>query len=514
MSQAIIRSLRLWLALAASYLCLIARWGYEYGRNDEMQTQAYAKMLNNPVLYPVDNYLQNLHAKIPNERFVFSWLLSLTGDYQEIACVLLHITTSLLQFFLWYKIARLFIKTDYLIWLGLLTLFVPLFGINLGGNELYYNSFFVSNLVQLIALFGIYLFLKKNYIIALSIIALVTLLQPVIGIQLFITCSGILLIGKLLNLVDIEWITLFKTVGIWILTGGLWVIFLKIFFEEQGISNAAFFVILFEFRAPHHYLPLEFPLKDYLLMIPLLLFGTIFYLRKEIRIGLFFLISWVGMLTHLILVEGFSEVNAASLQWFKITIWLKAFSVFALFAFIEKSFPFIQNKTLKQLAFPVLISVGTAILIILIFARSLFFWNVPFDYGSHYKNDAAVEISLLAKRLSPEDALFLHPINFTTLKVYGERSSMVDYKVLVHRKKAMIDWYARIGEVYGVNVDSRKVGLQLFDLADKYFRNMDEATIKELQKKYAITHLITFKDHYLDFQKIASNDKYQIYLID
>jgi len=451
---------------------------------------------------------------VPNERFAFSWLLSLTGDYQELACVLLHILVTLLHFFLLYKIARLFIKTDYMAWLAILTLFVPLYGINLGGNELYYNSFFVSNLIQLLGLFGVYLFLNNRYIAALGIIGLGTLLQPVIGIQLFVTCSGVLFFGKLLKLIKVKWTTFFSAVFLWILTGGLWVIFLKFFFEEQGGSNADFFMILFEFRSPHHYLPFEFPLKNYLLVIPLLLLGTVFYLGKEIKLGLFFMISWAAMLVHLTLVEGFSEVNAASLQWFKITIWLKAFSVFAVFAIFEKAFPFVQNKKLQQLAFPVLATVGLAILFVLIFARSLFFWDVPFDYGNQYKEDPAVEISTKAKELTAEGALFLHPINFTTLKVYGERSSLVDYKVLVHRKKAMIDWYNCIGEVYGVNADSRKVGLELFDLADRHFKSMDEVAVKKLQEKYEITHLLTFKDHHLDFPQVVSNDKYRIYFLE
>ncbi len=506
-----IHPLKLFIALAACYFCMVGRWGYEYGRNDEMQTQAYAKLLNHPDLYSVDSYLQGIHAKVPNERFAFSWLLSLTGNYLEIACLFLHFIVTLLQLFLLYKIARRFIQTDYLVWLAILVLFVPFYGINLGGNELYYNSFFVSSLVKMMALLAIYLFLNSRYIAALGILGLGTLLQPVIGIQLFVSCSAVLFLGKLFKKVNISWKTFFSAVAIWVLTGGLWVIFLKFFFEEQGGSNTEFFNILFEFRSPHHYLPFEFPLKNYLILIPMLIAGTVFYWKKEIRLGLFFLISWLAMSVHLTLVEGFSEVNAASLQWFKITIWLEAFSLIAIFAWIEQYLPLVQHKILKKLAFPVLASVGFGVLMVLIFARHLFFWEVPFDFGDHYKNDNAVEISVQAKQQTPKDALFLHPINFTTLKVYGERSSLVDYKVLVHRKQAMIDWYQCIGDVYGVNIDSRAVGLELFDLADNYLTEMDEEAIRQLQKQYKITHLLTYRKHKLDFTEVAANAEYVIY---
>ena len=509
-----IHPLKLLIALLACYLCVVARWGYEYGRNDEMQTQAYAKFLNSPDLYPLDNYLQGIHAKVPNERFAFSYLLSLSGDYLEWMCALLHVLITLLHFLLLYKIGRLFIKTDYLVWLALLVIFVPLYGVNLGGNELYYNSFFVSNLVQLTGLFGIFQLLKERYILALFTFGLATLLQPVIGTQLFVTCAGVLFLGKILGAVKIEWWRWFVGVFAFVLTGGLWVIFLKFFFEDKGITNAQFFEILFEFRSPHHYLPMEYGWANYLIIIPLLIFGTVFYLIREKKIGLFFLISWLGMLAYFILVEGFSEVNTASLQWFKMTIWMEAFSVFAVFAILEKKLLFLQEKILNQIAFPVLACVGAGVLYVLIFSRSLIFWNVPFDLGNQRQTEAAANISYIISKKTAKDALFLHPINFTTLKVYGERSSMVDYKVLVHRKVAMADWYKRIGDAYGVDADSRKVGLKLFDLADENYRNLGEIDIKNLQEKYGITHFLTFKNHQLNFPQIIKNEEFIVYFVD
>jgi len=509
-----IHPLKLLVALFACYLCVVARWGYEYGRNDAMQTQAYAKLLNYPDLYPLDNYLQGIHAKVPNERFAFSYLLSLSGDYLELMCVLMHVIVTLLQFLLWYKIGRMFIRTDYLVWLALLTIFVPLYGINLGGNELYYNSFFVSSLVKLMGLFGVFQLLKGRYILALFVFGLATLLQPVIGTQLFVTCAGVLFFGKILGAVKIDWWRWLVGILSFVVTGGLWVFFLKFFFEDKGISNAQFFEILFEFRSPHHYRPLEYGWFNYLIIIPLILFGTAFYLVREKKIGLFFLISCLGMLVYFVLVEGFSEVNAASLQWFKLTIWMEAFSVIALFAMLEKSLPFLQEKILRQIAFPVLTCVGVGVLYVLIFSRSLFFWNVPFDYGSQYETDAAANISYLISKKTAKDALFLHPINFTTLKVYGERSSMVDYKVLVHRKVAMADWYKRIGEVYGVDVNSRELGLELFDLADENYRHLNEVDIKNLQQKYGITHFLTFKDHRLTFPEVIKNEGFSVYFIE
>ena len=91
---------------------------------------------------------------------------------------------------------------------------------------------------------------------------------------------------------------------------------------------------------------------------------------------------------------------------------------------------------------------------------------------------------------------------------------MVDYKVLVHRKVAMADWYKRIDDVYGVDVDSREVGLELFDMADENYRNLTETDIINLQEKYGITHFITFKNHQLNFPKIIQNEEFSVYFIE
>ena len=170
--------LKLFLALAAIYLCIIARWGYEYGRNDQLQIISYAMQMNDKSLFLKDPYVQGISEKVPNERYVFTRFMAFFGDYMPEASMVLHFGVTLFLLLVLFRIGKKFIENDYLVWLALLVLFVPLYGFNLGGNELYYNTFFVSTPAKAIGLYGLLLFLKDRYAPAFLIFGLAAVLQP------------------------------------------------------------------------------------------------------------------------------------------------------------------------------------------------------------------------------------------------------------------------------------------------------------------------------------------------
>ncbi len=503
--------LKIFLALTAIYLCMIARWGYEYGRNDQLQIISYAMQMNDNSLFEQDHFVQDISSKVPNERYVFAKFMSFFGDYMPEASLFLHYLFTLLLLLMLFRIGQLFMESDYLIWLALLTLFIPLYGFNLGGNELYYNTFFVSTPAKAIALFGMLLFLQNRYALAYLIFGLAAILQPIVGLQLFLLCTAILCIGKLMKRHDYAWGKMLKWAASFLLTGGLWILFMKFFFEEKGGDDATFYTIFFEFRAPHHYLPNVFPLKSYLLLIPLLSVGFYFYKKNNYKLTLFFLLSLAGMLFYTIGVLGLNNVTIATLQGFKTTIWLKAFSVLAVFALAEQALDWLKEERWIKLAYPTLLSAGLGVLVLLTFGRQYITWPVPFDFGQQYLEDPAVLISKTAKVSTPKDALFLHPIDFTELKVYGERSAYVDYKALAHRKKAMEEWYERMYKAYKVNRQTQLDGQAVHPTARTNFAKLGEADLRKLHKEEGITHLITYKEHKLDFRILAKNEVYVIY---
>lgn len=503
------------LPFLAIYAIIMLRWGYEYGRNDQMQTLGYAKAIANPDLYLNDNYVQGMLEKVPNERFLFSYIMSWADGYYEPISFLLHIGFSLALFILLFQLARQFIQKDWLIWLYLLVLFIPFYNLNLGGNELWYNTFFVSNPIKVIGLAAILLFLKNKYISSFLLLGFSTMLQPVVGFQLFVTLSAILILGKWIAWISIEYKAIAKAMGCFLLTGGIWIVFLKLFFDEASlISNETFFDILFEFRAPHHYLPFAYSKKAYLILLPLFIFSFNFYRKKDQKLALFFLVSFIGMLIYVLLVEMFHEVNVAALQWFKVSIWMKAFGLIALFAWIESQFKFLDRPVLTKLAFPSLMLTGLLAVAILLFGRAYLPFQVPFDWQTLTQRGDAVDIALKAKSNSPKDALFLHPIGFTELKVYGERSSFVEFKILVHRKNAMKKWYDRLQIAYGPGMDIENKGFKAYEVAERNMKERTASFYSNLKKTNGIDYLITYADHQLDFTILAENKTYRLYKLE
>ena len=194
-----------WLGALATLVLAIFRWGYEYGRGDQMQLLSYALYLRDNSLYPHDFFIQNLSAAVPNERYFFTWLISWLTPVLEPACFVLHVLFGMYLFWLCYRLAAKFIEAKHLRWLAVLLVFIPLYNTNLGGNELYYNTFFVSNPVKALGLHAVLWILNRKYMAALAMAAFITLLQPVNGVQLFVTFSGILFFGKLFNWLPISW---------------------------------------------------------------------------------------------------------------------------------------------------------------------------------------------------------------------------------------------------------------------------------------------------------------------
>jgi len=492
---------------------MLARWGYEYGRGDQMQIISYSMYMNDQSLFSVDPYVQGIAEKVPNERYVFAKFMSLFNDKMEGASLVLHTISGIFLLLLLFRIAREFIETDYLIWLGLLFLFVFMYGINLGGNELYYNTFFVSTPAKALGLWGIWYFLKSRYHIAFILFGITCILQAVVGLQLFATCAAILVLSKLTGRDRFDWMELGKWLSGFLMTGGIWIFFMKFFFEDTASANIDFFSIFFEFRAPHHYVPDAFPLRNYLILIPLMLFGYIYYIFQNYKLAWFFLISFIGMGCYSIAFYGLRDVNLATMQWFKLTIWLKPFALIAVIAWLEKKISWVSLESLQKLAYPVLLIAGFAVLSILIFARSLFFWPVPFDFGTQYSQDLRVEICLQAKAKTPKNALFVYPIDFVELKVYGERSGFVDYKALSHRKVEMQGWYDRTVTLYGIDLSTDRSVVPLFTQAHRNYQSLSADDFRRLAKENGITHVLTWNDHLLDLEKIASNLEWTIYRI-
>jgi hypothetical protein len=499
------------VSMVLMYGILLLCHGYQFGSGDMVQLDPLVLYHTHPDLYQGDLYIANATASFPNERFFFLQFLYPFSDHLEWISFLLHIGFSILLLAGIRAISKRYIFDEWLRLLVPLVVFIPLYGINLGSNELYYGIFHPSLVAKAIGVWAIFSWLNSRVILALLISALSTLMHPVAGLQVF---TGIFLAESALSFQE-------KRSGLpkrlviggllWLFTAGIFIILLFFRFRDTSTTGIDFFQIFYVFRNPHHYLPTSFPVSSWYIIGGLTMLGTWLYYYKERRLFWFFIVHIVllGIYSYSTLQLRFESIT--TLQWFKATIWLEMLSVVAVIGWLEKWW--------SKLAPVAVYRAGVVALLIAVLAYG---WLVTpsYAYAREYQpyqlpfrdyTDDAIVISKAAKAATPKDALFIHPCHFTELKYFGERSSFVEYKALTHTKSFLKEWSERLALIYRLDYTSSPAGYQTCRYADEQFRKWTADDLLEFNSRYGITHIITYADTPLDLPVVAANDTYVLY---
>ena len=513
-----------------TYSLLILRCGYEFGRCDQNEMMPYVLMLGNSKLFSADLFLSTIVSIVPNERWTFVHLLALWACKLELWTFILHFICSISLLRGMEKIASLYIKNDYVVWLSILITTLVLYNKNLGGNELYYHYLVPGGMSKAIGIWGLYAFLKEKYFQSLVFFFLATLFHPLSGFQ-----PGLVVIAVLFANVIREYtpfkqgnlsVNVSKTLQYTLFyfgTAGLWLILLKYKLDHSAIGGNPqdLFNIIFRFRTPHHHLPFSYPIWAYTLLT-ILIWAAFSYSVKEKydQLAFFLVITFVGGIVYIIGVELLESPLIASLQWFKMTIWVKFLGVVCVLAALET---FLRQMGGKYLAFfnfkvPFFIDlVATSILILfswvtIVFVPEILPWKVHYDLlDKQYKNDLVIDICLKAKQLTAENAVFVHPLNMTELQYYGERSCYVDWKAFPRHPFWVQKWGERIEEVYGLSYEYPPKNKNAY--ADTFYKNLNISRLSQLSEK-GVTHFITFATANVEgMELLAENKEYKLYKI-
>lgn len=485
------------------YVVLLLAHGYVFGHQDLIEITGYLNYLDDPTLYSKDFYLQNITARIPNERWMFVEVLDFFNIRSPWSFLVAHFVVAVAMLTGLILIAQHLIKHQLFAFLAVFATTVVFYKINLGGNEIYYNTLTSSLVSKAIATWSIFFLLKNKPTTAILMLIPTSFIHPLVGIQLFLIFSGILSVqqiktGKFLAELRKLW-----SIPAYLLTAGIWLYFLQQQFSEGNLSDATFFEII-SFRLAHHFIPATFGLDNYLMLTPVIIFAWIYFWKKNDTLFWFFNVSILGLIVYTIGVEILNDSLFLSTQWFKTTIWLKYFSMIAVCWLVFDLF----NKYAPKLIRPLTITFVAA----LAGFTALLLWKLPdrhissFDmpWKSNYNDEIA--IARLAQRVTPEDALFVTPAYFTHLKYYGKRSTYVDYKAMVHHKTILPEWYRRVQEIYLFD-DSIKSAQRVSSSMSVMKTSPDWISFPEL----GITHLITDEPIELDATLLGQKGKYFLY---
>ncbi len=490
---------------------MLAFHGYIFGGNDLVEVLPYALYLNDPSLYPHDFFIQHISTETLNERILIAKLLAVFGDKMEYVAALLHFVCSFSLLFGLYKIAQRYILNEVFIWGFLLLTFIPFYNINLGGNELYYNMFVSSTFAKGIAVWAVYFFLNKAWTKAYLLISLIAFIQPIVGAQLFILFTGVAVVGNWFDFLSIKWSKLIGLSVLFLLTAGIWLVSLKLSMSA-GMIDQSLFMEIIEFRLPHHFFPSYYSKKNFLILLPLFLLGLYYFRKADQQLFWFFVIALIGLPVFVVGVEVLLNSTVVATQWFKTTIWLKAFSILAIMAMLEK---YLAGQKimllLKRLLYPSLLILGL-LSIGIIYAPFSVFTKRPYDFFFMSQISPEVEIALLAKENTSEDAVFVLPVEFSAFKYYSQRSSYVDYKTIIHRNDAFQEWYQKVKTIYNIDIQTRRSGKDPVQIAAQNYAQLDLNTINNLAQN-GVTHLVMPSSRKLNYPLLAKNDAFAIYKI-
>jgi len=473
------------------YLILVLRYGYEFGRSDQVEFLPYALFINDNTLYPFDFFVRGISSLIPNERTFTVYFLSIFREYLEPSCFVLHFLSSIVLLYSLLKFCEKIIQSKSIAFIAVLTSLLFLYNYTIGLNELWCNNFQSGLIANALAACALNYLSSSRLIRAFVLLCVSTLFQPLEGLQAAMLAMAWMAyyIFQIRDKIYIKQslIAFCMYIGIAI----PYILWIKTVNSNAGdaVSSTEFFTILFRFRHPHHYIPSAFAFWQYPLMLILILIACVRFWKSNPEIIIMIFCAILFALVYSIGVEVFESATVASLQAFKIFQWVKWFGVIALVDFIAKKVPF-SSKLENKLTSVSLVLVLVLIAILGSPLKSQLPYFVHFDFGKQTDQDPLLQACEEAGRLTPKNAVFIQPFGVCELKYYGKVSSYVDFKANVRQNRFSAEWYNRIKTIYGIAYQKGKSGYSLEPEADQNFGDILKKV--PLLKEKGITHVLTF----------------------
>ncbi len=488
------------------YIMLMAFFGYRFGDEDMMESLSYANYLLDPSLYPHDLYIQAVTTSNWNERFIFATLLSWGGENPAWYCYLIHLISSCA--FIWASllIAKKYLSNKFLQIVFLLIFLFAAYYINLGENEAWYNYLMPSHLAKSFAIWAIYLFLSRRENYAFLFLIPATFCHPIVGAQLALLFA-LVQVAAWIRDPQNRWHTIGGIMA-YGLTAGLWVmiIFYHHLVADQTVSDAVFYEIM-ETRLAHHWFPSYYPLKHWIILVPIMVYAAYFWRNVEHRLFEIYLYCGIGMVIYLIGIEYLEITQLLSLQWFKTTVWLKPLSILALCIWLEQR-GVLDAFTDRPANLALIIGGSLAI--------TQFAWQFPagpkhyhFPF-SQYESDEIHLANILRRELA-NDAVLLVPPHLTATRYYAKRSLYIDYKSNIHSRSYMAEAARRREDVYGMKLAWRQSGKNMVAEGRQYFHQLSDAQISAF-KKEGVTHYVQEKKYgRRDLRAVVENQSFIVY---
>lgn len=413
--------------------------GYLFNTGDQAEhlPQVYQKL--NPSLYPNDFFL-NYYNNTFTVRYYFVWLV-----YAFSAVLGVQSTCFFIYFVCLYAaIAGTYFLINYFYHhhlkslLGLSLYFFVFRNFTVGGNYIQDDMLVGSSLAEALCIWAFVAGFKNKYLLSGMCCGIAALFQPLIGMQVALIIGIYFILtqvaAKQYQLTDIFrfgfsfiFLALFVLIPVFIIQ-----------FKTEATNQIESNKILFEYRGALHYLPQLFPINDYL-KLTFFTLSTLFILLKfkssnrNLFLTIIFSIIIICFLVTLVLYIN-PNSNIGKIQWFKTTVWLGLFNTIVLVNLVS-------TKWIKT------ISISTySILLLMVLLMTVD--NYAVNKYSLNKFDSLQHTHYWIKENTRVNAQFLAPPNDYSFNCEAQRSTVVNYKAIVHETNYLIAWKNAMEKYY------------------------------------------------------------------
>lgn len=516
--------------LLFALLLYVLRFGYDFGTSDQDELIPFLLHRLDPTLFANDWFVQTQAAGF-NVRLYITLLL------EGLATV----------FPVWLAVATLYVAS----WLGIAAAVFQLGYVltrnavasagavvvalvltpqwTLGGNDLVHAMFVPSMLGWALGLWGIYLFLQKRWMFAGALLGIATWMQALVGMQLALVLGLVGLLDLLFsqpqggirfkNLLSFSVAFLVAA-----LPSLLPLLAQQIDAPSSAVSTEVSLAYIFAyFRAPHHFLPLSYPMRSVLRFGALVLCGVVafIYLSKHKALPqarwIMRVFSVVVGLTACAFV--FTEVVPTffgmKLQLFKLTVLLKLIFILVILAGLVYALPHNITNALARLIHP------TPLLLTLTFAAlGVAGWGISVQHPlaqshirplQHTKTPLA-DVEAWARTTTAVDAVFAVPPSFSGFRSRAQRAIVINFKAYPFQDQHMAIWFERLLDIAPIDPPDRG-GAPLIPHLDRAYETLTASDLLRLSETYAIDYIVRQQPlaDTLTLSLVFSQDPWHVY---
>ncbi len=456
-------------ALAVAAIFLFVR-GYQFNTNDQAEhlPQIYQQL--DPELFLNDYFVSQTNSIFTVRHFYEKLVLSVANSIGlEWGLFVLTFLCITLMAYSFSRMAEEFFRDRWAIILAPVLAMFVFYNFTVGGNHIMYGSFISSTIAKAIGAYAILRFVRSDLTLAGLFLGVATLFQPLVGLQLFLILGAILFLFRRRPVQTSVFAAAFLLVAAFILIPT----FVRQFSETAAYDKGLYYEILYRFRNHHHYLPRLFPVTHYVKFLFLTMIGLEAYLLTKPSDRGFYVtfvaFGVLGMCMYALGLEFTLTQGLGKLQWFKVTVWIAAFSSIMLAGLIGPVLSgFLPLTRLRNHLAPV--SVAVCVITIIAITNSKF---LPEPYQFRYmvgdRNHSDLErMHFWIEANTVKDVSVLVSPDNNGFACQAKRSMPIHFQAIIHEPFFMLPWYEDFSDIYGVSmenligIDARAQASELF----------------------------------------------------